>query len=257
MRVFVTGATGFIGRALVPRLQRDGHSVVAWVRSAARARALLGAEVEIVTGPLGSAASVDALRTCEGIVNLAGEPLVGKRWTAARRARLDDSRVALTEQLVDAMAAAGLRRSVLVSGSAVGYYGDRGGESLTEASAHGDDFLAQLCIRWEWAARKAENLGARVVLLRTGVVLGRAGGALSKLLPPFLVGAGGPIGSGDQYFPWIHLHDLVEVIALALTDSGYCGAVNAVASEQLTARAFAQALGHALNRPAILPVPAV
>src|SRR3954468_5354513 len=239
MRVFVTGATGFIGRALVPRLQRDGHSVVAWVRSAARARALLGAEVEIVTGPLGSAASVDALRTCEGIVNLAGEPLVGKRWTAARRARLDESRVALTEQLVDAMAAAGMRRSVLVSGSAVGYYGDRGGESLTEASAHGDDFLAQLCIRWESAARKAETLGACVVLLPRGVVLGRAGAALSKMLLPFLAGAGGPIGSGDQYFPWIHLHDFVAIVAVALADSSYFGPVNAVSPEQVTARGFA------------------
>src|SRR4051794_25603220 len=134
MRVFVTGATGFTGRALVPRLQRDGHAIVAWVRSGTRARALLGADVEIVTGPLGSGAAVDALGSCEGIVNLAGEPLVGKRWTAARRARLEQSRVALTEQLVDAMAAGGMRRSVLVSGSAVGYYGDRGGESLTEVS---------------------------------------------------------------------------------------------------------------------------
>ena len=257
MRVFVTGATGFIGRALVPRLQRDGHTIVAWARAAARARALLGADVEIVTGELGGLAVVEALKDCEGIVNLAGEPIVGKRWTAARRARLEQSRVQLTEQLVDAMAAAGTRRSVLVSGSAVGYYGDRGDESLTEASAHGDDFLAQLCIRWEWAARKAENLGARVVLLRTGVVLGRAGGALARMLPPFRMGAGGPIGSGRQYFPWIHLHDFVAIIAAALTDASYWGPVNAVAPEQATARGFARALGRALNRPAVLPVPAI
>jgi uncharacterized protein (TIGR01777 family) len=257
MRVFVTGATGFIGRALVPRLQRDGHTIIAWVRSAARARARLGADVESVTGTLGRRAVVEALRSCEGIVNLAGEPIVGKRWTASRRARLEQSRVELTEQLVDAMAAAGMRRGVLVSSSAVGYYGDRGDESLTESSAHGDDFLAQLCIRWEGAARKAENLGARVVLLRTGVVLGRAGGALAQMLPPFRVGAGGPIGSGRQYFPWIHLHDLVAIIAAALTDSTYRGPVNAVAPEQATARGFAGALGRALNRPAVLSVPAI
>ena len=257
MRIFVTGATGFIGRALVPRLQRDGHTIVAWARSATRARGLLGADVEVVTGALGGPAAVEALRRSEGIVNLAGEPIVGKRWTPARRARLEQSRVGLTEQLVDAMAAAGMRRGVLVSGSAVGYYGDRGDESLTESSAHGDDFLARLCIGWESAARKAENLGARVVLLRTGVVLGRAGGALAQMLPPFRVGAGGPIGSGRQYFPWIHLHDLVAIIAAALTDSSYRGPVNAVAPEQATARDFARALGHALNRPAVLPVPAI
>jgi uncharacterized protein (TIGR01777 family) len=257
MRVFVTGATGFIGRALVPRLQRDGHTIVAWARSAARARALLGADVEIVTGGPGGGAVVEALRGCEGVVNLAGEPIVGRRWTAARRARLEQSRVELTEQLVDAMAAADMRRSVLVSGSAVGYYGDRGDESLTESSAHGDDFLAQLCIRWEWAARKAENLGARVVLLRTGVVLGRSGGALAQMLPPFRAGAGGPIGSGRQYVPWIHLHDLVSIIAAALTDASYWGPVNGVAPEQATAGSLARALGRALNRPAVLPVPAI
>ena len=257
MRVFVTGATGFIGRALVPRLQRDGHTIVAWTRSAPRARARLGADAEIVTGTLGGRPVVEALRSCEGIVNLAGEPIVGKRWTAARRARLEQSRVGLTEQLVDAMAAAGMRRGVLVSGSAVGYYGDRGDESLTESSAHGDDFLARLCIRWESASRKAENFGARVVLLRTGVVLGRAGGALARMLPPFRAGAGGPIGSGRQYFPWIHLHDLVAIIAAALTDSSYRGPVNGVAPEQATARGFSAALGHALNRPAYLPVPAI
>ena len=257
MRIFVTGATGFIGRALVPRLQRDGHTIVAWARSATRARALLGADVEIVTGALGGPPAVEALRRSDGIVNLAGEPIVGKRWTPARRARLEQSRVGLTEQLIDAMAAAGMRRGVLVSGSAVGYYGDRGDESLTESSAHGDDFLARICIGWDSAARKAENLGARVVLLRTGVVLGRAGGALAQMLPPFRVGAGGPIGSGRQYFPWIHLHDLVAIIAAALTDSSYRGPVNVVAPEQATARDFALALGHALNRPAVLPVPAI
>jgi uncharacterized protein (TIGR01777 family) len=257
MRVFVIGATGFIGRALVPRLQRDGHTIVVWVRSPARARDLLGADVEIVRADTGAAAMSAALNGCEGIVNLAGESIVGKRWTPRRRRLLEDSRVALTESLIDAMAAARARPKVLVSGSAVGYYGDRANEVLTEKSTPGGNFLAKLCIRWESAALKAEHLGTRVVLLRTGVVLGRAGGALTAMLMPFRFGLGGHVGSGRQYFPWIHLHDLVKIIAAALTDEKYQGAVNAVAPAEATNRQFSRFLGQALNRPAVLPVPAL
>ncbi len=257
MRVFVTGATGFIGRALVPRLQRDGHSVIVWARSAARARDLLGADVEIVLADRTTATMTDALRGCGGIVNLAGEPIVGRRWTPARRVLLEQSRVQFTESLIDAIAAAGVTPRVLVSGSAVGYYGDRAGEVLAEESTRGDDFLANLCVRWESAARKAEDLGTRVVLLRTGIVLGRAGGALAQMLPPFRLGLGGPIGSGRQYVPWIHLHDLVKIIAAALIDETYRGPVNGVAPQEATSREFSRALGDALNRPAVLSVPAL
>jgi hypothetical protein len=144
---------------------------------------------------------------------------------------------------------------VLVSGSAVGYYGDRGDESLNETSSHRDDFLSQLCQDWESAAQRASAFGVRVVLARTGVVLGRAGGALAQMLPPFLLGAGGPIGSGRQYFPWIHLHDFVTLIATAVSDDRYVGPVNGVAPEQATSRTFARALGAALHRPAVLPTP--
>jgi uncharacterized protein (TIGR01777 family) len=255
MRVFVTGASGFIGRALIPRLQRDGHTVVAWVRSPARARGLLGAEVELVQADAAPDALVGAIERADAVVNLAGEPLMGGRWTAARRAVLEESRIALTEQLVRAMAGAKTRPRVFVSGSAVGYYGDRADERLTEASSAGDDFLARLCRRWERAAQDAERLAARVVLLRTGVVLGRAGGALAQMLPPFQLGVGGPVGSGTQYLPWIHLHDLVKIIAVALVDDRYRGPVNGVAPEQATSRTFARALGRALHRPALLPVP--
>jgi uncharacterized protein (TIGR01777 family) len=208
MRVLVMGATGFIGRALIPRLQCDRHAVVAWVRSPARARGLLGAEVELVHADTAPDGLVEAIDRSDAVVNLASEPLMGGRWTAARRAVLEGSRIAVTEQLVRAMAEAKTRPRVFVSGSAVGYYGDQADELLTEASSGGDDFLARLCRRWESAAEDAHRLGVRVVLLRTGVVLGRAGGALAQMLPPFQIGVGGPVGSGEQYLPWIHLHDL-------------------------------------------------
>ena len=257
MQVLVTGATGFIGRALIPLLQREGHSVVAWVRSEARARSLLGADVEMVRADAGLDGLVPAIERCDAVVNLAGEPLLGGRWTAARRAALESSRVEVTDLLVRAIAKARTRPGVLVSGSAVGYYGNRADERLDEASSGGDDILARLCRRWESAAQSAESLGVRVALLRTGVVLGRAGGALAQMQPPFELGLGGPLGSGRQYMPWIHLHDLVKIIGVALVDERYRGPVNGVAPEQATSRSFARALGLALNRPAIFPLPAL
>ena len=256
MRVLITGATGFIGRALVPRLQRDGHSVVAWVRSESRARGLLGADVDLVPASRGHNPLVDALAGVDAVVNLAGEALIGKRWTPDRRRVLEESRVGVTTDLVRAIAAATPRPRVLVSGSAVGWYGDRGDEPLSETSKPGGDFLAHLCRDWENAARAADVSGVRVVLLRTGVVLGRNGGALAQMLPPFKLGAGGPIGNGRQYLPWIHLHDLVSAVAVIIADERYRGPVNGVAPEEATSRTFAAALGRALHRPAILPTPA-
>jgi len=257
MRVFVTGATGFIGRALIPRLQREGHAVIAWVRSSARARGLLGADVELVRADSDGGELAAAIAQCDAVVNLAGAPVIGARWTARRRDVLERSRIGVTGQVVQAMAQVKSPPRVFISGSAVGYYGNPGDEPLTEASSGGDDFLARLCRRWESAALEAERLGTRVVLLRTGVVLGRAGGALAQMLPLFRFGAGGPFGSGAQYLPWIHLHDLVKIIASALVDDRYRGPVNAVAPEQATSRTFARALGRALHRPTLLPVPAL
>ncbi len=204
----------------------------------------------------GHDALVAALSSCDAVVNFAGEPLLGKRWTDARRAALRKSRIELTEHLVAAIEAANPRPRVLVSASAVGFYGDRGDEVLTESSGERDDFLSRLCHDWERAAEAASAFGVRVVLVRTGVVLGRAGGALEQMLAPFRLGAGGPIGSGRQYFPWIHLHDLVGLIATAIGDDRYRGPVNGVAPDLATSRTFAKALGRALHRPAFLPVPA-
>lgn len=254
MRIFLTGATGFIGLALTSRLQQDGHSVTAWVRSETSARRALGADVEIALA--GRDALASAIARCDAVVNLAGAPLMDGRWTPARRAILEHSRITLTENLVRAMADATPRPRVFISGSAVGYYGDRGDEPLTETSEAGDDFLARLCRRWEDAAEQADALGRRVMQLRTGVVVGRGGGALAQMLPPFRLGLGGPIGAGTQYMPWIHLDDVVGIIATALVDDRYRGPVNGVAPEQVTSRAFARALGGALHRPAVLPLPA-
>ncbi len=257
MRVLVTGATGFIGRALVPALAREGHTVVAWVRSVARARDRLGAGIETVDAASGRGGLTAGLERCDAVVNLAGEPLLGGRWTPARRASLHQSRAGVTADLVSAIATARHRPGVLVSGSAVGYYGDRADEILTEDSAPGSGFLADLCRDWEAEAGKAEALGLRVVLVRTGVVVGRDGGALAQMLPAFRLGAGGPIGSGRQYLPWIHLHDLVALVVVALDDDRWRGPVNGVSPKPVTSRDFARALGRALRRPAILPTPAL
>jgi uncharacterized protein (TIGR01777 family) len=254
MKIFITGATGFIGRALVLRLRRDGHSIVAWVRDEKRAASKLGAGVEFLRVDCDDATLARTLGDCAAVVNLAGEPLIG-RWTAARRARLAESRITVTQRLVDAMAAAARVPRVLVSGSAVGYYGDRGDELVGENSTPADDFLARLCRDWERSARRAEDAGVRVVLLRTGIVLGRGGGALARLLPLFRLALGGPIGSGRQYMPWIHLHDEIEIIVRALDDERYGGPINATAPNPVTNRQFARALGSALRRPALLPLP--
>jgi uncharacterized protein (TIGR01777 family) len=254
MRVLIAGATGFIGRALVPVLRHAGHSVAVWAQSESRARARLGAEVDVIPAT-DFDALVAALESCDAVVNLAGEPIVGRRWTAARRRSLRESRVDVTEQLVGAIARARRRPRVLVSGSAVGYYGNRGDQILDEDASPGDDFLARLCQDWEAAAREAETLGLRVVTLRTGVVLGRDGGALARMLPPFKLGFGGPIGSGRQYVPWIHLRDLVQIVAWALHDARCRGPINAVAPAPVTSRKFAKALGRVVGRPAVLPIP--
>src|SRR6185503_21085321 len=241
MRIFVTGATGFLGRALGAELRRGGHELVAWVRSVPSARSSLGAEVELVAIDAGEPALRSALARCDAVLNLAGEPVLS-RWTESRRAALRASRVDLTARLVSALAAVERRPRALVSGSAVGYYGDRGAERLTEASPAGKGFLAELCVAWEEAARRAEGAGARVVLLRTGIVLGRGGGALEQMRTPFRLGVGGRLGSGEQYMPWIHLQDWVRAAVLALVDERVRGPLDLTAPDPPTNRQFTRAL---------------
>ena len=256
MHVLVTGATGFIGRALVLRLRRDGHEVSAWVRSPERARALLGEEISLIDASSGSGALRVALLVSDAVVNLAGEPILPRRWSGNRRRALAASRLGLTDQIVQALAESPARPRVLVSSSAVGYYGDRGAEPLPETAPPGAGFLAELCSAWEAAALRAQALGVRVVTLRTGIVLGRDGGALAPLLPLFRAGLGGELGQGKQRVPWIHLHDLVELIATALVDARYEGPLNATAPGVVSNRELTHELARAVGRKPGPRVPA-
>jgi uncharacterized protein len=256
MRVLVTGATGFIGRALTLRLLGGGHQVSAWVRNTDRAGDQLGRDVRLVAASGGPSALAGEMARTDAVVNLAGESVLGGRWTAERKATLWQSRIQLTSSLVEAIRQSEQRPRVLVSASAIGYYADRGDQILDENSAPGNDFLARLCKAWEEAAMGAEQSGVRVFIPRFGVVLGLDGGALAQMLTPFKFGAGGPIGSGGQWMSWIHLFDLVEILATALDDNRYRGAVIAAAPAPVTNRAFARTLGRVLNRPSLIPVPA-
>lgn len=255
MRVFLTGATGFIGRALCARLVEGGHAVSAWVRDPEAARSSLPGSATLAAASADGAGLAAAMQGAEAVVNLAGEPLFPGRWTRERRARFESSRVGLTRSLVDAMRGLEPRPRVFVSASAIGYYGDRGDELLREDSAPGDDFLARLCRAWEDAAQEATELGVRVVTPRIGLVLGRDGGVLAQLLLPFKLGVGGRLGAGGHYMSWIHRADLSRLFEAMLSDARYRGPVNAVGPNPVTNRTFTAALGRALRRPTLLPVP--
>lgn len=254
MHIMITGATGFVGRKLVLRLQDRGHALRAWVRSPAAAARTLGPKVELVDASGGGPAMRSAVADADAIVNLAGAPVIGRRWTAAQKQELRASRVDLTELVVDAIAASP-RPRVLVSTSAVGYYGDTGAREVDEHSPPGADFLARLCVDWEAAAMRAEAHQTRVCVLRVSLVLGQGGGVLGSMLPPFRLGLGGPIGDGAQFFPWVHIDDLVALQIAALEREELRGPLLAVAPGIVTNREFAAALGRALHRPAALRVP--
>lgn len=259
MQIFVTGATGFVGQALVRRLLTDGHSVSAWVRAKAKAAEVLGPRVELVDANGGDDAMTQAIARADAIVNLAGEPVVGGRWTAARKKSLWDSRVETTRAITRAIVANAQqapRPRVLVSGSAIGYYGDTGDRVVDEDSRRGAGFLADLCVAWEEEARAAAGFDTRVSLIRTGLVLGKQGGLLGTLLPLFRVGLGGKLGDGKQWTPWIHLEDEIGLIVAALTGPAWTGPVNGVAPNPVTNYEFTKTLGRTLHRPTIVPAPA-
>ena len=253
MRVFVTGGTGFIGRKLVKQLSDLGHTPAVWTRSPDKARSMLGPRVEV----LNSVASIDeALAGSNAVVNLAGEPVLPGRWSPARKKKIVESRVDLTQRLVDGIGRQADKPTVLVSASGVGYYGEGPIEApCPETAGPGADFLARLCVDWESAARAATDHGVRVTCLRIGFVLGVDGGALGQMLGPFKAGLGGRIGSGRQPVPWIHVTDLVRMIVAALIDERFPNVVNGAAPNPVSNAEFTSTLGRVLGRPTVIPVP--
>jgi uncharacterized protein (TIGR01777 family) len=254
MNVTLTGATGIIGAAIVCALRARGDAVTVLTRDPERARAALGDVEAHAWQPLQEPAPAAALSGRDVIVHLAGEN-VGQRWTDEARRAIRESREVGTRNLVAGIGAADPRPSVLLSASGLDYYGPHGDERVAEDAPPGDDFLARVCVAWEREASRAAEHGLRVAILRTAVVLDREGGALSKMLPFFRLGIGGPVAGGRQYMPWIHAEDIVGLYLAALDDATWEGAINACAPEPVTNREFSHALGRVLRRPAFAPVP--
>lgn len=254
MKVTATGATGLIGTRIVSELKARGDEVTVLSRDPERAREALGVEA-LRWDPMQGPAPAEAFAGRDGVVHLAGEP-VDQRWNEDSKRRIDASRETGTRNLVEGLRAAQPRPGVLVSASAVGYYGPHGDELVDEATPPAHDFLGEVTQHWEAQARAAEELGMRVVLMRTGIVLDGEGGALKSMLPPFKLGVGGPIAGGRHYMPWIHAADVAGMYLAALDDEHWSGPVNVTAPEPVTNKAFSKALGRALHRPAVAPIPA-
>lgn len=249
-RIVIAGGSGFLGTSLIDALDGD---VVVLTRQPVAARGRVRFVQWTPDGAAGTWAS--AIDGAASVVNLAGESIAAKRWSARQKARILDSRLLATRSLVLAIGQAKSPPPVFVSGSAVGFYGPLGDEIVTEDHAPGGDFLASVCVKWEAEATRAAGSRTRVVLVRTGLVLDRRGGALPKMLPPFWLGAGGPVGSGRQYWPWIHVRDWTSLVGFAIREPSVSGPLNASAPNPVTNRDFARALGAALRRPAVLPAP--
>jgi uncharacterized protein len=253
MRALITGATGLVGKHLRGKIE----DVVVLSRNADEARRRLGKVEAYDWNPEAGPAPVEALRGVEVVFNLAGEPVFEGRWTEEKKRRIRDSRVVGTRNLVSAIAASDSRPKVLVSASAVGYYGDRGDEELDERSSAGQGFLAEVCVDWEREAMAAEQLGIRVACVRIGIVLAPGGGALAAMLTPFRMGMGGRLGSGRQWMPWVHIKDLVGLMLHASRKEATRGPINAVAPRPVTNVDFTRTLANAVHRPALLPVPRI
>ena len=257
MNVAVAGATGLIGRELCSALAESGYSVSALVRNVPRASGILShPAVQLVEwDPRVAGSWQDVVGRADAVVNLAGEPIAARRWNADIKQRLRSSRLDTTRALVRARADVGAQGGAFISASAVGYYGDRGDAIVTEDTAPSHDFLGQLCAHWEGEALACREQETRVVLLRLGMVLARDGGALARMVTPFRWFVGGPIGSGRQWVPWVHIHDVVRMIGWAIADANLEGPVNVTAPNPVRMRDFAASLGIVLRRPALFRVP--
>ncbi|MFS2200742.1 TIGR01777 family oxidoreductase [Pseudomonas sp. Pseusp3] len=253
MHILLTGGTGLIGRQLCRHWSGQGHRLIVWSRKPEKVAKICGAQVRGV-------ARLEDLgqEPVDAIVNLAGAPIADRPWTHKRKALLWSSRITLTETLLAWLESLEQKPRVLISGSAAGWYGDGGERELTEDTAPvSEDFASQLCIAWEETAQRAETLGIRVILIRTGLVLSAEGGFLSRLLLPFKLGLGGPIGNGRQWMPWIHIDDQIALIDFLLHRNEASGPYNACAPRPVRNREFAKALGSVLHRPAFMPMPAL
>jgi uncharacterized protein (TIGR01777 family) len=250
MNILITGGTGFIGSALSPRLLADEHRVV-----------VISRRTDIVSGAVTFIQSLEQLNQDEHfdvVINLAGEPIANKRWSERQKQRITASRLETTQQLLDYFQSSKQKPSLFISGSAIGYYGlGTASDSVGEEAPSDESFSSQLCQQWEAIASQASSLGIRTCLLRTGIVLGKGGGALGKMLLPFKLGLGGKMGSGDQWMSWIHLDDLIGIILHCINNDGISGPVNGTAPNPVSNKQFTQALAKALHRPAILPVPSL
>ena len=255
MKIAIAGATGFVGSRLVEQLQAQGHQVLVLTRSPQQVSNRFGSAEIVGYNPLKSGEWQASIDGCDAVINLAGEPIAEKRWTPAQKRVMLESRQIGTEKIVEAIEQATIKPPVLINASAIGYYGTSETSKFDETSPAGTDFLAEVCTKWEAAANKASESGTRVVILRLGIVLGENGGALGKMLAPFSAFVGGPIGSGKQWFSWIHRDDVVKLMIAAITDSNMRGVYNATAPNPVTMADFAQTLGTVMNRPSWLPVP--
>ncbi len=257
MKILVTGATGFVGRAVVKELLDQNHDVVVLTRNIAKAALTLGSKCRYFQWADNSTkAPMEAFEGVHGVINLMGEGIADKPWDDAQKKKIYSSRIEGTARLVEAMAAMPKKPAVLVSASAIGIYGDRGSEELSENSNLGDGFLARICKDWEKETNRAKDLGVRVVIIRTGVVIGKNGGALKKMLPIFKLGLGGKLATGHQYMSWIHLQDLARMYVEAIKEPALTGVFNGVSPYPATNEEFTKVLGSALSRKTFFPVPA-
>ena len=250
MKILISGSHGLVGRALIRSLETEGHEIFRLVRYAPRS------DAEVEWSPDRYSIALAMIEGFDAVVNLAGESIAEGRWTEEKKRRIRESRVRGTKLLSDTLASLSNPPRILICASAIGYYGNRGDEILTETSAPGDDFLAEVCVEWEKATALATEKGIRVVNTRFGVILDKNGGALAKMLPPFRMGVGGRVGSGKQWMSWIALDDVVGGIKFALANDSLKGPVNFVAPNPVTNAEFTKTLGKALSRPTLFPIPA-